>query len=170
MSCSWAAATQRPPPDEGDEPHQVERIGDRDAGERGSIRRCYGLRHTQLRRRGGDVTEGGVLEIEVGRRRIRVATLRTNCPPSPAVARKLRSRSEGSSATCVDPVELSEEARRGGLVDRWPGDVASRGHGRQLGTAGGRRRQATGKPEARLMTRRWISDVPSPISRILASR
>ena len=52
--------------------------------------------------------------------------------------------------------EHTERARQGNLAKEAE-KLASRGH-------------PTGRPISRAITSRWISDVPSPISRILASR
>ena len=70
-----------------------------------------------------------------------------------------RAFSNRLAARAVDVVSDVAPARCRGSA-RTP----SRGHRSRSG------RQSTGRPSERLITRRWISEVPSPISRIFASR
>ena len=75
----------------------------------------------------------------------------------------------GRGAGGAQRLEMRSRRRRGVR-----GDVGGVGRGRhgnsQASRRGGIERHATGRPRPRAMTRRWTSLVPSPISRILASR
>ena len=92
---------------------------------------------------------------------------RPSTPPSPGVCGRHFDRLRSS---CL-PEDPTTEIR-GRHLDRLAVDVsaANRRNGRATRGSPEARSYSTGRPRWRAITRRWISLVPSPISRILASR